>query len=173
MASACASACGKRLRKRFPSAMVPASASRKAERGINNEGDRMNYRCALVGTAAAAVICVQCVCSAAEVAGAGNAGSDQLEEIVVTAEKRSETLLKAPLAVTAISQDALRDAGVIGLQDLTSNAPAVQMKTLSFTDAIQVSIRGISNTDFNEAGNPAVATYVDGIYVGRTEGLAG
>ena len=101
------------------------------------------------------------------------AQSSALEEVVVTASKESETLTKAPLAVSALTMDQLTNAGVVGLKDLTSAAPDVEVRTVSFANAVQVTIRGITNIDYNEAGDPAVATYVDGIYIGRTPGLVG
>lgn len=97
----------------------------------------------------------------------------KLQEVIVTATKRAERLLNAPLAVTAISQSQLQTAGVGGLKDLTSNVPDLTMKTVGLADSVQVTIRGITNSDFNQFGNPAVATYIDGVYVGRTEGLYG
>jgi iron complex outermembrane receptor protein len=111
--------------------------------------------------------------SAESETSAAGAGSAALDEIIVTAQKREETLLKVPVAVSVLSQDALRDQGVVSLQDLGSTVPDVDIKTLGFTDAIQISVRGITNSDFNESGNPAVATYIDGFYVGRSEGLGG
>jgi iron complex outermembrane receptor protein len=103
----------------------------------------------------------------------GNSSAPALDEIVVTALKRSEPLSKAPLAVSALSQDELTTAGVVVLQDLTSSVPSVEMRQVAFDDSIQVTIRGITNTDFNPGGSPAVATYVDGIYLARTQGLNG
>ena len=96
-----------------------------------------------------------------------------LAEIVVTALKRSEPLSKAPLAISALSQDELTAAGVVGLQDLTAAAPSVEMKMVAVDDSLEVTIRGITNSDFNPGGSPAVATYVDGIYLARTQGLNG
>jgi iron complex outermembrane receptor protein len=101
------------------------------------------------------------------------ANSDQLSEIVVTATKRSESLSKVPLAISALSQDDLTSQGVVGLQDLTSAAPSLEIKTLGFANAIQVTIRGITNSDFNPGASPAVATYIDGIYIARPQGLNG
>lgn len=96
-----------------------------------------------------------------------------LAEIVVTALKRSEPLSKAPLAVSALSQNELSAAGVVGLLDLTSATPSVQMKEVAVDDSVQVTIRGITNSDFNPGGSPAVATYIDGVYLARTQGLSG
>jgi len=96
-----------------------------------------------------------------------------LQEVVVTASKQQETVLHAALSVSTLSPEQLQQAGVVGLQNLTSTVPGVQMKSVGLANSIQVAMRGISNDDFNEPGNPAIATYVDGVYVGRTEGLAG
>jgi iron complex outermembrane receptor protein len=104
---------------------------------------------------------------------ASNSSSTELSEIVVTALKRSEPLSKVPLAVTALSQEQLTAAGVVGLQDLTSAAPSVEMKMVAVDDSLEITVRGITNNDFNPGGSPAVATYVDGIYLARTQGLNG
>lgn len=133
----------------------------------------MNVRCTVLVAAAAAVMFFRLAHSEDTNTSSSKATSTQLQEVVVTAEKRQESLTKAPLAVTALSQQQLTEAGVEGLQSITSTAPDVEVRTAAIANAIQVTIRGITNTDFNEAANPAVATYVDGVYVGRGEGLAG
>jgi len=96
-----------------------------------------------------------------------------IEDVVVTANKRAETVSTTPLAITALSQEQLRDAGVQGLRDLATAVPNVAIKTVAFASSVQVTIRGITNTNFNSGGSPAVATYVDGVYVPRTQGLNG
>jgi iron complex outermembrane recepter protein len=132
----------------------------------------MNIACTLMVAGAAAMVFSQSARPAESDAATG-AASGQLEEVIVTAQKREETLLKVPVAVSVLTQDQLRDQGVVSLENLASTVPDVDIKTLGFTDAIQVAVRGITNTDFNESGNPAVATYIDGFYVGRSEGLGG
>ena len=94
-------------------------------------------------------------------------------DIVVTASRSKEILRKAPVAVTVLTQDELTKSGANDIQTLASTAPNVQIGTIGFDNATFVSIRGISNTDPTPAGNPAVSTYIDGIYVGQTGGLAG
>src|SRR5580698_2320693 len=106
-------------------------------------------------------------------AATNTSGSGELAEIVVTALKRSEPLSRAPLAVSALSQNELTAAGVLGLQDLTAATPSVEMKMVAVDDSLEITVRGITNNDFNPGGSPAVATYVDGIYLARTQGLNG
>jgi iron complex outermembrane recepter protein len=129
----------------------------------------MKMTCALVVAGVATLIYSSSLLSAeSEVAP-----PDLLPEVIVTAQKREESLLKVPIAVSALSQKQLTDQGVVSLADLGSSVPDLVMKPAGYNDGIQVSLRGISDTDANEGGNPAVATYIDGIYVGRTQGLGG
>src|SRR4051812_14808042 len=50
-----------------------------------------------------------------------------LQEIVVTAQRKSENLQRAPIAITAVSGEQLRDAGVVSATDLTVLVPALQV----------------------------------------------
>jgi iron complex outermembrane recepter protein len=133
----------------------------------------MKIACVLVVAGAATMIFSQSACPSESDASTGATPPGQLEEIIVTAQKREETLLKVPVAVSVLSQTQLNDQGVVGLGDLTSSVPDLVMKTIGITDGIEVQIRGITNGDINESGNPAAATYIDGFYIGRTEGLEG
>ncbi len=85
-----------------------------------------------------------------------------LDEIVVTAQKRSENLQKVPIVITAVTGAQLANAGVTGLQTLGLLAPGLNQRTsggLSF----QPSIRGVG-TSSNVVENP-VALYIDGVYL--------
>jgi len=106
---------------------------------------------------------------ATDAANAAQAG--QLAEVIVTAEKRAENINKTPIAVTALNMSQLQDAGVTSAADLQSVAPSVEISTVGYANSVFITIRGISNEDFNLGGNPEVAPYIDGIYVGGTAGL--
>jgi iron complex outermembrane receptor protein len=96
-----------------------------------------------------------------------------IEELVVTAQKRAEPLSKTAVAISALSSGQLQDAGVTSIRDLTSVAPNLEVTTVGPANSIMIATRGVFNADFNPSGNPAVSTYVDGVYVGRTAGLGG
>jgi iron complex outermembrane recepter protein len=129
--------------------------------------------CTLAVAAATTMVFSQSARPSESDVATGSSNSGQLEEVIVTAQKREETLLKVPVAVSVLTQEQMRDQGIVGIENLGSTVPDVDIKTLGFTDSIQIAVRGITNTDFNESGNPAVATYIDGFYVGRSEGLEG
>jgi iron complex outermembrane recepter protein len=86
----------------------------------------------------------------------------QLEEIVVTAQKRAENLQEVPISISAFSEDFLADAGVSTTEELNFVTPG-----LNFTRQIVAAvpfIRGVG-TDRTSAGNDSsVSTYVDGVY---------
>lgn len=99
--------------------------------------------------------------------------SGQLQEVVVTAEKRSELLSKTPVAVSALTPSALASAGVLAVEDLTTQVPNLEIGNNNFLgNAVVLTIRGLTSNFFDYLGDPAVATYVDGVYVPRTQGLS-
>lgn len=86
-----------------------------------------------------------------------------LEEIVVTAQRRSERLENVPATVLAVTPDALAKAGITNLQDLTRIAPGFQMDHGGGFQ--QPSIRGISTTTNGVGNENNVAFYIDGFFV--------
>lgn len=95
-----------------------------------------------------------------------------LQEVVVTAQKRAQTVDSVPLAVTALDMSKLRAAGVSAVRELTSAAPNVQIHAIGVDGYLGITIRGISNLDYTPLGNPAVSTYIDGVYVTQPTGFA-
>jgi len=90
-------------------------------------------------------------------------GEGQLEEIVVTAQKRAENLQQVPIAITAITASQLSAAGVGNSLDL-----AVMTSSLSTSDDAgyyMPRLRGIGTSSFGPGIENAVASYVDGVYI--------
>ena len=95
-----------------------------------------------------------------------------IQEVVVTAEKRSNTVSKTPIAISAFNNDMLKDAGVVNVADIQNIAPAVQMGRDGF--GVNINIRGVTSTDNTSKGDEGIAFNVDGIPIGRPieEGLS-
>jgi len=93
------------------------------------------------------------------------ADTSQLQDIVVTAEKREESLQRTPASIIARSGEALRKAGVDSTLDLATIAPGVAVTTN--TASAQIYIRGIGT---NFGGDQSVALHVDGVYQVSTQG---
>jgi iron complex outermembrane recepter protein len=89
----------------------------------------------------------------------------KLEEVVVTASKRQETLSKAPVAVTALSQQQLTDAGVESIANLTSVIPNMQFGSQGQFGFYFLTIRGIGNRNGTDDASPEVPESVDGVYI--------
>jgi iron complex outermembrane receptor protein len=110
----------------------------------------------------------------AQAAGKPEARSGQLEEVVVTAQRRRENVQKVPIAVTAFTARMLKEKGITEVSSLSRLTPNVNLDTASaFGGANQVlsaSIRGIGQDDFAINFQPGVGVYVDGVYYARTTG---
>ncbi|MEX0709087.1 MAG: TonB-dependent receptor [Woeseia sp.] len=90
-----------------------------------------------------------------------------LEEITVTATKRAESVMDVPLAITAMSGQAIREVNLNDVKDLISFTPGITGNSKdSFLDF--VSVRGIRTIDFGNGGDPSVSLYKNGLYQGRT-----
>jgi iron complex outermembrane recepter protein len=76
----------------------------------------------------------------------------QIEEILVTAEKRSESLQDVAIAVTAIQGEDLRSGNVYEPRDLFQRMPNVSLQSNSSAGQLQLGIRGISFATFSPIG---------------------
>jgi iron complex outermembrane recepter protein len=105
---------------------------------------------------------------------ASGAHSDGLQDIVVTAQRRSENLQKTPISIAALTPAALENKGIHDITDLRAVVPSLQV-TPHPNSAVtaRVFIRGVGNNDDQITADPSVAVYLDGVYVARSQGLAG
>lgn len=100
---------------------------------------------------------------------AQNAEADEAAdnaEIVVTAQKREQRLQDVPLAITAISGEALSNRGINDLTTLSASVPGLNFGK-SGTDA-RPAIRGVRTEEVDAANDPVIGFFVDGIYKPRT-----
>ncbi|GAB3091249.1 TonB-dependent receptor [Aestuariicella hydrocarbonica] len=95
-----------------------------------------------------------------------------LEEVVVTAQKRAQDMQDVPIAVTAMSADMIKKAGISGVDGIAARTPGFSMGEFNPTQP-QLYIRGIgSNGDGAASGEQSVAMFIDGVYVNRSAGSA-
>jgi iron complex outermembrane receptor protein len=93
-----------------------------------------------------------------------------LEEVVVTAQKRSENVNDVPIAINAFSGDALERAGVKAMADLAIKTPGLVYDTL--VNYAVIFIRGVGTDAFIPSADLSVAPYIDGVYFPISFGLA-
>jgi iron complex outermembrane recepter protein len=98
----------------------------------------------------------------------------QLEEIVVTAQKRSENVQKVPIAITAFTAETIQSKGLNNLHALSNLTPNVNLDGgapfSGDSSVLSASIRGIGQDDFAFNLDPGVGVYLDGVYLARTIG---
>ena len=98
--------------------------------------------------------------------------STQLEEVVVTAQKREESLQDTPISLAAFSGDQLEQFGIVNLGDITARTPNVDITPFpNSRSSLVIFMRGVGNNDSQTTQDPAVGVYFDGVYVGRSIGL--
>jgi len=91
-----------------------------------------------------------------------------VDDIIVTATRQSTQLSKTPIAMSAVTNTALRDAGIIDARALTNAVP-----NISVTETGQITIRGVTSSDGTEKGDPSAAYLLDGIYIARPDEVLG
>ena len=89
----------------------------------------------------------------------------KLQEIVVSAEKRNESLQNAPIAVSAIDFDQLAHSSITDIQGLASTVPNFSFG--NYQGGAQLSIRGIGFDSVNPGGEGRVALSEDGVYLAQ------
>ncbi|WP_337188421.1 TonB-dependent receptor [Phenylobacterium sp.] len=92
-------------------------------------------------------------------------GEAQLEELVVTAQKRAENVQDVPLSITAVSGRDLEAANVTNFRELTAMVPALRMEGTNNTRNTTVSLRGIGNSGNNPGIEYSVGVFLDGVYL--------
>ncbi|MEH6580500.1 MAG: TonB-dependent receptor [Halioglobus sp.] len=94
-----------------------------------------------------------------------------LEEIVVTAQKREQSLQDVPISVAVLSEEALQIRGIDTLTDIGANVPNLYVNSApNSPTSVRMFIRGIGQNDVQLTQDPSVALYLDGVYVGTSIG---
>lgn len=107
--------------------------------------------------------------AAASESGLSGAERRRVEEIVVTARKRSELLEDTPVSVTALSENLLREANVTRFNEIDTLVP--NMEFLGGNSNGTVYIRGVGQPTTGAAFDAGVGVYIDGVYLPRAQAL--
>jgi iron complex outermembrane receptor protein len=92
--------------------------------------------------------------------------ADLLQEVVVTAQFRTQRLQDTPIAVTAVNAAMLEARGDTNLVDVSNQAPNVNLRETggAFGPGMSAYIRGVGQADFDPAFEPGVGIYIDDVY---------
>ncbi len=100
--------------------------------------------------------------------------SGGIQDIVVTAQRRSENVQKVPIAISAFTNDALQERAVQSVAALSGLAPNVTFDAgtpfSGSSSVLAAYVRGIGSNDFAFNIDPGVGVYLDGVYLARSVG---
>jgi iron complex outermembrane receptor protein len=103
----------------------------------------------------------------ADMAPPSSAGDDDINEVVVTAQRRAQNLEDVPIAIRVVSLDFLRKITADSFADIGNFVPGLMVSADSPTQP-HYQLRGIGGSDFGVATDPAVGVYIDGVYAARS-----
>ena len=112
------------------------------------------------------VVAVSILAPAASHADTVSGESDSIEEIVVTAAKRSESLQSVPISVTALTSAQLKQVKLDTPSDLVTQVPNLQVNGIVGEGSPLFSLRGVSMFDYSLNQSSPVANYIDEVYKG-------
>jgi len=97
----------------------------------------------------------------------------QIDTIVVTAQKREQSLQDVPISINAFDVESIEKNRISGLEDIAKFSPGVYTTPNPADETgVRVNIRGIGTFDPQIGQDSRTAIYVDGVYYGRSQGLA-
>ena len=105
-------------------------------------------------------------------AASGAAGAQAVEEIIVTAQKREQSLQDVPISISTFTGEFLEDSGIDTLQQLGQYTPNLSLAFSSQLANNRIILRGVGSVG-NSAIEPGVAVFVDGIYIPRPSSVIG
>lgn len=94
----------------------------------------------------------------------------QIEEVVVTAQKREENMQDVAISMSAMDANAIEKSFARTIDDITGMSPNLIINPILGNGTVGVSIRGMQHAEVEKSFDPAVAIYQDGIYLSSTTG---
>jgi outer membrane receptor protein involved in Fe transport len=128
----------------------------------------MNDRSVLLRRAVIGALACTTVWATAPALGQQTTQTDEntrtVETIIVTAQKREQSLQDVPIVVTAVSEQLLQDTGVKDIKDLTILTPGLLVTSTSNESITTARIRGIGTVGDNAGLESSVGVVIDGVY---------
>ncbi|MEW5685494.1 MAG: TonB-dependent receptor [Pseudomonadota bacterium] len=104
------------------------------------------------------------VANAQDAAAQDEDAGREIQEIVVTAQKREQRLQDVPIVVTSVSGELLQDAGVRDIRDLTVLTPGLTVTSTSNETIVTARVRGVGTVGDNPGLESSVGVVIDGVY---------
>lgn len=120
----------------------------------------------LVSTSGISIATVLLTTSA--IAQQAPANSQEVEVVIVTAQKREQALQRVPMSISAVSASTLRDAGATGVAGVAALVPSLALVSNNQPLAQSYRIRGLGTDPNIPTFEPSVALFIDGVYMARS-----
>ena len=114
--------------------------------------------------ASASAVVLSALCAGAAYAQDAESEDSTVDAIIVTAQKREQSLQDVPIVVTAVSEQQLQDAGVKDIKDLTVLTPGLLVTSTSSETVTTARIRGVGTVGDNPGLESSVGVVIDGVY---------
>ena len=115
------------------------------------------------------VIVIVAIWSAFGMANSAFSAQGAIEEIIVTAERRAESLQSVPVAITAFTGEEMDAQGIVDIKGITERTPGFTMGVFN-PGQPQFYIRGIGSNEDGAGGDQSVIVFIDEVYIGRSAG---
>lgn len=127
----------------------------------------------LIATGIAAALVQPAIAQAPEADAPSESGSDQpedtrLADIVVTAQRRRESIQDIGISISAFGEEQLRNLGFGASTEIANMTPGVSLSSTSGGQYVQFAVRGVAQADFARHTESPNAVYVDDVYLGST-----
>ncbi|MBL8264518.1 MAG: TonB-dependent receptor [Xanthomonadaceae bacterium] len=130
---------------------------------------RRPYRRATLFTALACALVAQAVALPALAQDTPRPADEELDRIIVTAQKREQQIEDVPIAINAYSGEFLEAQGIVDYGDLGSLVPGLEVQTQSVSNP-SISIRGITADLDDPTQEPRISLFQDGVSISRARG---
>ena len=99
---------------------------------------------------------------------ASQAFSQALEEVIVTAQKRAESLHEVPMSISVVSEDMMAVAGIETLDDVQALVPSLNIYSAVNPAYASISVRGVGTGASDPTLEPSVGVFIDGVFMPRS-----
>jgi len=89
-----------------------------------------------------------------------------LDDVIITAQRREQSLQDVPIAVTAFTAETLERTAAVGISDVAAKAPGVTLTQFNIGEP-QLYIRGVGTTSDSAASDPSIGVSIDEVSIGR------
>jgi outer membrane receptor protein involved in Fe transport len=128
----------------------------------------VKLKCAPRARRVGSLIVLNAVVAALAIAGRARAEEPALDEVVVTSQKRAQSIQDVPISVSVLGASALADAGVNDIYDVTREIPTLEVQNSTGSGTVNFRLRRVGNLGNIPTFEPAVGLFVDGAFRSRS-----